>query len=418
MNIAEKMIAGPTDSLDQPAEPRRHGGASIIANEIDIALSPIALYADALLEHEALSERARQYLASIRRAVDDVAHNVARLRELDRPRETCRSHGYRERTTASSARSLRVLLIDDDPSLIESLRSALIDEGHKVTTANGGQAGIDTFRAAHSSGLPFDIVITDLSMPDVDGRQVVANLRAISRRHSHHPADRLAASAGGRRRAFAARGPAVRQAAAHSRVAHGAGRAHRAPHYRPAEVRVSGIARLMTPATMSAAPAMRQGPESSRNSREPNHAPTSVDNSRAGATWLMGARRIANKHQDVSQRPEHAHHDHWLAIGARLERDTRAIAPGARREHHHAKQVAGEIDDERRDQQHFHGPSVIECVGCDQRAGEQPVKHADARRTAVMPDDPRDQQDATDDQQQAGNGLRRRALRLTTTRRR
>jgi hypothetical protein len=88
-----------------------------------------------------------------------------------------------------------------------------------------------------------------------------------------------------------------------------------------------------------------------------------------------------------------------LAIRARLERHTRAIAPGARRQHRHAKQVAGEIDDERRDQQHFHGPSVIECVGCNQGAGEQPVKHADARRTAVMPDEPRNQQDAADDQQ-------------------
>ena len=58
--------------------------------------------------------------------------------------------------------------------------------------------------------------------------------------------------------------------------------------------RQAGSARLTTPATMSAAPTMRQGPESSRSRREPNHAPTSVDNSRAGATWLTGARRMAN----------------------------------------------------------------------------------------------------------------------------
>ena len=53
-------------------------------------------------------------------------------------------------------------------------------------------------------------------------------------------------------------------------------------------------ARLTTPATISAAPATRHGPDASRSSREPNHAPTSVDNSRAGATWLTGARRMAN----------------------------------------------------------------------------------------------------------------------------
>ena len=43
------------------------------------------------------------------------------------------------------------------------------------------------------------------------------------------------------------------------------------------------------------------------------------------------------------------------------------IAPGARREHEHAEQVAGEVDDERRDQQHLHRPAVVERVGGDQR---------------------------------------------------
>jgi DNA-binding response OmpR family regulator len=79
-----------------------------------------------------------------------------------------------------NTRPLRVLLIDDDPSLIESVRSALIDEGHKVTAAGGGQAGIDEFRNAQRAGMMFDIVITDLGMPYVDGRQVIASVRAMS----------------------------------------------------------------------------------------------------------------------------------------------------------------------------------------------------------------------------------------------
>ncbi|HUQ08714.1 MAG TPA: response regulator [Steroidobacteraceae bacterium] len=79
-----------------------------------------------------------------------------------------------------ASRALRILLIDDDPALIESLRSALQDEGHKVTTTNGGQAGIDAFRDAQRAGKVFDIVITDLGMPYVDGRQVVASVRAMS----------------------------------------------------------------------------------------------------------------------------------------------------------------------------------------------------------------------------------------------
>ena len=187
MSITEKVVAAPdraaeTSETLRKAERLRSEGqsASSIAHDIDVAVAPISLFANAMLEHEPLSERARHYLASILRAVDDVSQNVGRLRELDRPREELPETVSRTQRPTVSARSLRVLLIDDDPSLVEVMRTSLIDEGHKVSTANGGQSGIDTFQAAHSSGLPFDIVITDLSMPDVDGRQVVANLRAIS----------------------------------------------------------------------------------------------------------------------------------------------------------------------------------------------------------------------------------------------
>jgi CheY-like chemotaxis protein len=187
MNIAKKDTSKPT-MLDESSETlleaeRLHAlgqAASAIAHDIDVAMAPITLYTEAMLEHETLSDRARHYLSSIRRAVHDVSHNVARLRELDRRRdEMHRANPHTDRPSYS-VRSLRVLLIDDDPSLIEALRSSLADEGHKVSTAGGGQVGIDTFRAARGAGLPFDIVITDLSMPDVDGHQVVASLRAIS----------------------------------------------------------------------------------------------------------------------------------------------------------------------------------------------------------------------------------------------
>jgi nitrogen-specific signal transduction histidine kinase/ActR/RegA family two-component response regulator len=74
---------------------------------------------------------------------------------------------------------LRLLVIDDDPLLSESLLSILEGEGHAVVAADGGQAGIEAFTKAHHAGQPFDVVMTDLGMPYVDGRAVAAAIKAI-----------------------------------------------------------------------------------------------------------------------------------------------------------------------------------------------------------------------------------------------
>jgi signal transduction histidine kinase/CheY-like chemotaxis protein len=66
----------------------------------------------------------------------------------------------------------RILIVDDDPLVLKSLRDALESDGHAVVTADGGQAGIDAFRAELARGEPFPMVITDLGMPYVDGRKV------------------------------------------------------------------------------------------------------------------------------------------------------------------------------------------------------------------------------------------------------
>ena len=75
-------------------------------------------------------------------------------------------------TTVSAVPPLRILVVDDDPLVLKSLRDALEGDGHSVATAHGGQAGIDAFLAARAQGDPFPVVITDLGMPYVDGRKV------------------------------------------------------------------------------------------------------------------------------------------------------------------------------------------------------------------------------------------------------
>jgi signal transduction histidine kinase/ActR/RegA family two-component response regulator len=74
----------------------------------------------------------------------------------------------------------KILLVDDDPLLLQSLRETLVNEGHQVQTASGGRAGIDAFLDAQKSKQPFPVVITDLGMPHVDGRAVAAAISAAA----------------------------------------------------------------------------------------------------------------------------------------------------------------------------------------------------------------------------------------------
>jgi CheY-like chemotaxis protein len=68
-----------------------------------------------------------------------------------------------------------ILLIEDEARLRDNLQTLLQSEGYKVTTAQNGAEGIKRLRQES-----FDLVITDLVMPEVDGYQVLEYLQAYS----------------------------------------------------------------------------------------------------------------------------------------------------------------------------------------------------------------------------------------------
>jgi DNA-binding response OmpR family regulator len=85
----------------------------------------------------------------------------------------------RQAVPAVLTRRLRILLIDDDPMLLKSLQDTLQEDGHVITATHGGQVGIDTFASGQTRGERFDLVITDLGMPHVDGRKVASSIKAL-----------------------------------------------------------------------------------------------------------------------------------------------------------------------------------------------------------------------------------------------
>jgi len=64
----------------------------------------------------------------------------------------------------------RLLLVDDDAVLLETLTDLLQNEGFQVTRAASGEEAEAHLKAAHP---PFDLVLTDLVMPGKSGMDVL-----------------------------------------------------------------------------------------------------------------------------------------------------------------------------------------------------------------------------------------------------
>ena len=73
-----------------------------------------------------------------------------------------------------------MLFIDDEPVLREMIEEVLSFHQHQVELADGGEAGVAMFEKALAKHRPFDVVITDLGMPGMDGKQVAERIKALS----------------------------------------------------------------------------------------------------------------------------------------------------------------------------------------------------------------------------------------------
>jgi DNA-binding NtrC family response regulator len=68
-----------------------------------------------------------------------------------------------------------IMLIDDEPLMRITVQDALVAEGYRVVTAETGMMGIDLLRNE-----PVDVVITDLRLPDLDGIQILKEVKLLN----------------------------------------------------------------------------------------------------------------------------------------------------------------------------------------------------------------------------------------------
>jgi CheY-like chemotaxis protein len=89
----------------------------------------------------------------------------------------------------------RVLIIEDDDYVLKMLEQTFVKAGYSVSLAMNGAVGIKLFEQHKKLNEPFQVVITDLIMPDVEGIETITQLR-----RNHPEARVIAISGGGRNR--------------------------------------------------------------------------------------------------------------------------------------------------------------------------------------------------------------------------
>jgi CheY-like chemotaxis protein len=71
---------------------------------------------------------------------------------------------------------VRVLLVDDDPIMLKVLSRLLLRYGYEVFPASGADQALEIIKNA----APVDIVVTDISMPEMLGTELIREIGALS----------------------------------------------------------------------------------------------------------------------------------------------------------------------------------------------------------------------------------------------
>lgn len=68
----------------------------------------------------------------------------------------------------------KILIVDDDPLVVATIKSILKQKSHEVVTANSGRQAIELLQSND-----FDLAFCDMIMPDMEGLETIAHLKRL-----------------------------------------------------------------------------------------------------------------------------------------------------------------------------------------------------------------------------------------------
>jgi len=182
---SNRQLAGALEKM----RPRSGGIGAASASAIDPqfihdlrnALTPVMGFTDFLLmspDHLDDSKTARRYLEKIQTAAREAVSLLGKkspASETDPTHEQPPSNEQSMDSIQPKAKGSRLLVVEDDHLVRDIIGIYLREDGHQVTFAEDGLDGLDKFKDG-----TFDAVLTDRSMPGINGDQLAQEIKAIA----------------------------------------------------------------------------------------------------------------------------------------------------------------------------------------------------------------------------------------------